>query len=382
MPTGCIAATSASSRSSWPPSPAAPAAGPRRIARPPAADRRRSSASPEPDAIEQLLDARRRCRLRRHARRSALRRRPGRPRSRQARADREAVGPVACRNSTSWTRWPGSKDVLAKVVYHKLLDPDHKKLRTLVADGVLQHVNNGYCSLLEPKSISGSQFAEWITGRNPGTYVAVHYIKLIDFTFGGRLKQRRLHRPARPRRPGRRPDLGLDAAAAGLRIRRRPRGGVRHPHQLGHARQLPRLRRAGSAVPLRQRRLERPSAASAASKCTVEGRTPLELKITIEQPLQRHVPRTVGRALAARLRHRGARAVRRARWPTSSSAARRASAPSGSKQMRALAYNDLAADRQTRRRRAGDGSDPRPARRRARRTASSKSTTQPAGWCC
>ena len=26
--------------------------------------------------------------------------------------------------------------VLAKVVYHKLLDPDHKKLRTLVADGV------------------------------------------------------------------------------------------------------------------------------------------------------------------------------------------------------------------------------------------------------
>jgi D-galacturonate reductase len=78
--------------------------------------------------------------------------------------------------------------VLAKVVYHKLLDPDHKKLRTLVADGELVHVNNGYCTLLEPKSISGGQFAEWITGRNPGTYVAVHYIKLIDFTFGGRLK--------------------------------------------------------------------------------------------------------------------------------------------------------------------------------------------------
>ncbi len=80
------------------------------------------------------------------------------------------------------------KDVLAKIVYHKLLDPDHKKLRTLVADGDLKHVNNGYCTLLEPKSISGGQFAEWIQGRNPGTYVAVHYIKLIDFTFGGRLK--------------------------------------------------------------------------------------------------------------------------------------------------------------------------------------------------
>lgn len=78
--------------------------------------------------------------------------------------------------------------VLAKVVYHKLLDPDHKKLRTLVVDNMLRHVNNGYCSLLEPKQISGAQFAEWITGRNPGTYVAVHYIKLIDFTFGGRLK--------------------------------------------------------------------------------------------------------------------------------------------------------------------------------------------------
>lgn len=80
------------------------------------------------------------------------------------------------------------KGVLAKVVYHKLLDPDHKKLRTLVVDNDLQHINNGYCSLLEPKLISGSQFGEWITGRNPGTYVAVHYIKLIDFTFGGRLK--------------------------------------------------------------------------------------------------------------------------------------------------------------------------------------------------
>ena len=79
-------------------------------------------------------------------------------------------------------------NVLAKVVYHKLYDPDHKKMRTLVQDGVLKHVNNGYCTLLEPKQISGAQFAEWITGRNPGTYVAVHYIKLIDFSFGGRLK--------------------------------------------------------------------------------------------------------------------------------------------------------------------------------------------------
>jgi predicted dehydrogenase len=81
-------------------------------------------------------------------------------------------------------RLADAKGVLAKIVYHKLADPDHKKLRTHVADGVLKHVNNGYCSLLEPKSISGGQFAEWLKGRNPGTYVAVHYLKLIDFSFG------------------------------------------------------------------------------------------------------------------------------------------------------------------------------------------------------
>jgi predicted dehydrogenase len=81
-------------------------------------------------------------------------------------------------------RLADANGVLAKVVYHKLADPDHKKLRTHVVDGVLQHVNNGYCSLLEPKSISGGQFAEWLVGRNPGTYVAVHYLKLIDFSFG------------------------------------------------------------------------------------------------------------------------------------------------------------------------------------------------------
>src|SRR5438034_9119350 len=61
--------------------------------------------------------------------------------------------------------------VLAKVVYHKLADPDHKKLRTHIADGVLRHVNNGYCSLLEPTQIHRSQVAESITGRNAGTHV-------------------------------------------------------------------------------------------------------------------------------------------------------------------------------------------------------------------
>lgn len=83
------------------------------------------------------------------------------------------------------------KGVLAKVVYHKLLDPDHKRLRTLYHDGVLRHVNNGFCSLLEPKAVSRA-FAEWITGRNPASYVAVHYLKLIDFTFGPNWKLTRV----------------------------------------------------------------------------------------------------------------------------------------------------------------------------------------------
>ena len=91
---------------------------------------------------------------------------------------------LALRELDELTRLADERGVLAKVVYHKLADPDHKKLRTLYQDGVLRHVNNGYCSLLEPKSISGGQFAEWVAGRNPATYVAVHYLKLIDFTFG------------------------------------------------------------------------------------------------------------------------------------------------------------------------------------------------------
>jgi predicted dehydrogenase len=91
---------------------------------------------------------------------------------------------LSLRELDELTRLAAEHRVLAKVVYHKLADPDHKKLRTLYQDGVLKHVNNGYCSLLEPKSISGGQFAEWIAGRNPATYVAVHYLKLIDFTFG------------------------------------------------------------------------------------------------------------------------------------------------------------------------------------------------------
>ena len=34
--------------------------------------------------------------------------------------------------------------------------------------------------------------AEWIAGRNPATYVAVHYLKLIDFSFGPAWRRQRV----------------------------------------------------------------------------------------------------------------------------------------------------------------------------------------------
>ena len=240
-----------------------------------------------------------------------------------------------------------SNGVLAKVVYHKLADPDHKKLRTHVVDGVLRHVNNGYCSLLEPKSISGSQFAEWITGRNPGTYVAVHYIKLIDFTFGAAVLApgpHRRHRPARPGRPGRRPDLGLGATADGLRLPRRPRGRLRHPHQLGHARQLPRLRRAGGAVPLRQRRLERPPAQARrrgdrrgphAGRAQDTRPTTITTAPSSSRGANAASAATASRSFAASSR----------RSPSSSSAGRPSGRGERLQRMRGLTYNDLSADR-------------------------------------
>ena len=211
--------------------------------------------------------------------------------------------------------------VLAKVVYHKLLDPDHKKLRTFVHDGVLQHVNNGYCSLLEPKSISGGQFAEWIKGRNPGTYVAVHYIKLIDFTFGGRLKT--------VMATGQR---GLVGSAQGatwdtnqLRLIYEYDDGREaafdiHTSWVGHS---------------RRRGIE----------CTVEGKTPFDVKITINTHYNGSFVEPWGersqRGYGIEVLERFVREVARVEWggPAAERSPRLQTA-------RSLGYNDLAADRQ------------------------------------
>jgi D-galacturonate reductase len=236
------------------------------------------------------------------------------------------------------------RGVLAKVVYHKLFDPDHKKLRTLVADGLLNHVNHGYCSLLEPKQISGSQFAEWIAGRNPGTYVAVHYVKLIDFTFGGQLKtvtctgQRGLVGPADgPTWDSTQLRLVYqfdDGREAAFDIHT---SWVTPDNFPGYVEQEVQFRFDNGVWNAHSRKR--------GVECTIEGRTPHEIKTTMNnhyngaflEPDGRRTQRGYGLEVLDRF-------VREVAYvefggPAESREARLS-------EMRALAYNDLAADRQ------------------------------------
>lgn len=235
--------------------------------------------------------------------------------------------------------------VLAKVVYHKLLDPDHKKLRTLVADGELRHVNNGYCTLLEPKSISGGQFAEWITGRNPGTYVAVHYIKLIDYTFGGRLAsisctgQRGLVGPAE----------GTTWDSTQLRLVYRYESGREAAFDIhtswvtpdnfpGYVEQEVQFRFDNGVWNAHSRKR--------GVECTVEGRTPLARKITMNNHYNGTFLEPWGarsqRGYGIEVLERFAREVATVEFG-GTAAARDARLHA----MRELAYNDVTADRQT-----------------------------------
>jgi predicted dehydrogenase len=239
------------------------------------------------------------------------------------------------------------RGVLAKVVYHKLADPDHKKLRTHVIDGVLNHVNNGYCSLLEPKQINRTQFAEWIAGRNPGTYVAVHYIKLIDFTFGPLWKLTRITATGQRGLVG--PVDGPTWDSVQLRlIYIYPDGReaafdihtswVTPDNFPGYVEQEVQFRFDNGVWNAHQRKR--------GVEVTVEGRTPNELKITpnhhyngsFVEPWGERSQRGYGIEVLRRffeevafVEFGGAAAERGARL----------------EQMRSLAYNDLAADRNT-----------------------------------
>lgn len=236
------------------------------------------------------------------------------------------------------------KQVLAKVVYHKLYDPDHKKLRTLVHDGLLEHVNNGYCSLLEPKQISGAQFSEWITGRNPGTYVAVHYIKLIDFTFGGKLKsvsctgQRGIVGPASgPTWDSTQLRMIYeygDGREAAFDIHT---GWVTPNNFPGYVEQEVQFRFDNGVWNAHSRKR--------GVECTVEGKTPTEMKITMNNHyngsfFEPHGERAQ-RGYGIEVIERFVRELAFVEWggPPSGRAERLS-------QMRGLAYNDLSADRQ------------------------------------
>jgi D-galacturonate reductase len=238
-------------------------------------------------------------------------------------------------------------EVLAKVVYHKLADPDHKKLRTHVADGVLRHVNNGYCSLLEPKQISGRQFADWIAGRNPGTYVAVHYLKLIDFTFGPDLRLARVSATGQRGLVG--PADGSTWDSVQLQVVYTYPDGREAAFDIhtswvspddfpGHVEQEVQFRFDNGVWNAHQRKR--------GVEMAVEGRTPADLKSTPNhhysseflEPWGARSHRGYGIEIlrrffeeAAFVEFGGSRADRAQRW----------------EQMRALAYNDLSADRNT-----------------------------------
>lgn len=243
------------------------------------------------------------------------------------------------------TRLAEANRCLAKVVYHKLFDPDHKKLRTLVEDGLLAHCNNGYCSLLEPKSIATSQFAEWITGRNPGTYVAVHYIKLIDFTFGGRLK--RVHCTGQRGLVG--PANGPTWDSTQLRLVYAYQDGREAAYDIhtswvtpdnfpGYVEQEVQFRFDNGVWNGHSRRR--------GVECTIEGRTPLDTKININNHYNGTFVEPDGtcsqRGYGVEVLEKFAREV----------AFVEHGGPSGQRderlsRIRALAYNDLSADRQT-----------------------------------
>jgi predicted dehydrogenase len=240
-------------------------------------------------------------------------------------------------------------EVIAKVVYHKLTDPDHKKLRTHVVGGVLRHVNNGYCSLLEPKQISGSQFAEWIAGRNPGTYVAVHYVKLIDFTFGSDSGWRLARVSANGQRGLVGPADGNTWDSVQLQMVYAYADGREAAFDIhtswvtpdnfpGYVEQEVQFRFDNGVWNAHQRKR--------GVELTVEGRTPGELKITPNhhyngaflEPWNERSQRGYGIEVLKRffeevafVEFAGPPAERRSRWV----------------QVRSLAYNDLSADRNT-----------------------------------
>jgi hypothetical protein len=220
-------------------------------------------------------------------------------------------------------------------------------LRTHVADGVLLHVNNGYCSLLEPKQISGRQFAEWISGRNPGSYVAVHYVKLIDFTFGPQWSLQRVS--ATGQRGLVRPAGGSTWDSVQLQIVYAYPDGREAAFDIhtswvtpdnfpGHVEQEVQFRFDNGVWNSHQRKR--------GVEMNVEGRTPGDLKST---PNHHYSAAFLEPWDERRQRGYGVEVLRRFFEEVAfvEFGGARQDRPARVKQMRALAYNDLTADRNT-----------------------------------
>ena len=251
---------------------------------------------------------RRRFRLRGHARRSPFRGRQTGARGRRAPADRKAFGAVARpTRRVAGDRPPqtgsrqGRLSQAARSGSQKAADARRRR-RSLARQQRLLLAAGAQANLgIAVRRMDSRPQSRDVRRR------ALH--QADRFHVPGPTENGDRQRAARAGRPQGRTDLGQLPVAADLRIRLGSRGGLRHPHVVGHARQFSRLRRAGSAVPLRQRRLERPFP-QARRRMHGRRQNAVHAQDDDEQSLQRLVSRALGRTQPARLRNRGDRAVR------------------------------------------------------------------------
>ena len=166
-----------------------------------------------------IAGRRRRFRLRRHARRSPLRRRQGGARGRQARAGRKALGALAGRARRTRQAGPQARRAgqsrLSQAARPRSQEAAHargrrrveaRQQRLLLAAGAEEHLRRPV------RRVDHRPQPGHLRRRALHQADRLHLRRPVE--------KRALHRPARPRRPGRRPDLGLDPTAADLRLRR------------------------------------------------------------------------------------------------------------------------------------------------------------------
>ena len=155
------------------------------------------------------------------------------PRGRNLRADRKAVRADASGNSTNCRRSPAASRCWPRSSITSCSIPI-----TRSSARSSPTASCGTSTTVTARSWSRSkspaaQFAEWIRGRNPGDVRRRPLHQADRFHVPGRLKTVTAHGTARTRRAEGRHDLGQLPAAAGLRIRVGPRGGLRHSHRRG-----------------------------------------------------------------------------------------------------------------------------------------------------